>query len=286
MATIRSKVRITWVSLVKSTERISTIELSSTKSYRRFEPITNAVTILPRLRSLRDPVTTPASTRSTTASVNISVWIPRSCLSPRAIAVAAGIAPIPSWRVAPSGTSSATNSPMRRSTGADRTHRVLVRRLVHLDGEVDVVDMDEALAERARHRPVELDDDDPGGTDRRVHRLDAGAERAEPVAVGRRRIDERHVDGQGARVEQARDVREEDRDVVGSPLVDGGARVGPDEQRPVPEVGRHVRGEVRPWTLDVEVDHADVPQVVGAGHERIEQDRRHRGRAVQVDLLP
>ena len=35
----------------------------------------------PRLRSLRAPVTTPASTRSTTASVNISVWIPRSRLS-------------------------------------------------------------------------------------------------------------------------------------------------------------------------------------------------------------
>ena len=99
--TIRLNDRMTWVSLVKSTGRISTIGLSWTKAYSRGEPIRNDVTILPRLRSLAAPVTTPASTRSTTASVNISVWIPRSRLSIRAIAVAAGIAPIPSWSVAP-----------------------------------------------------------------------------------------------------------------------------------------------------------------------------------------
>ena len=45
--------RMTWVSLVKSTARISTIGLSSTKSYRRCVPTTNAATILPRLRALR-----------------------------------------------------------------------------------------------------------------------------------------------------------------------------------------------------------------------------------------
>ena len=116
MATIRLNERMTCVSLVKSTGRISTIGLSSTKSYSRLVPIRKAVTSLPRLRSLRAPVMTPASTRSTTESVNISVWTPRSRLSRRASAVAAGIAPIPSWSVAPSGTSSATYSPIRRST--------------------------------------------------------------------------------------------------------------------------------------------------------------------------
>ena len=99
--------RMTWVSFVKSTARISTIGLLSTKSYRRCVPTMNAATILPRLRAFASPVTTPCSTRSTTASVNISVWIPRSFLSPRKVAVAAGIAPIPSWSVAPSGIRSA-----------------------------------------------------------------------------------------------------------------------------------------------------------------------------------
>ena len=44
--------------------------------------------------------------------------------------------------------------------------------------------------------------------------------------------------------------------------------------------------EVRTRTLDVEVDHADVLQLGGARDERVEQDRRRRGRAMEVDLLP
>ena len=78
MAVIRLNVRMTEVSLVKSTGRISTIGLSATKSYSRRVPIRNVVTSFSRLRSLRRPVMTPASTRSTTLSVNISVWTPRS----------------------------------------------------------------------------------------------------------------------------------------------------------------------------------------------------------------
>ena len=99
---------MTWVSFVKSTARISTIGLSSTKSYRRRVPIMKAATILPRLRAFASPVTTPFSTRSTTASVNISVWMPEVALGGQERRrVAAGIAPIPSCRVAPSGTRSA-----------------------------------------------------------------------------------------------------------------------------------------------------------------------------------
>jgi len=54
--------------------------------------------------------------RSTTASVNSSVWIPRSRFPRRASPAAAGMAPMPSWSVAPSGTRSATCAPIRRST--------------------------------------------------------------------------------------------------------------------------------------------------------------------------
>ena len=261
METMRLNDRMTWVSLVKSTGRISTIGLSWTKSYSRGEPIRNAVTILPRLRSLAAPVTTPASTRSTTASVNISVWIPRSRLSVRASAVAAGMAPIPSWSVAPSGTSSATCSPIRSLDVADDRVGVRVRRDVDLDAEVDVVDVDEAVAERPRHRPVELDDDRRGGADGRVHRLDARPERAEAVGVGRRRVDEHDVERQRAALEQARDVGQEDRHVVGASLVDRGAGIRPDEQRAVPEVAGHLGRQVRPRSLGVQVDDADVVQL-------------------------
>ena len=95
-------------------------------------------TILPRLRSLASPVTTPASTRSTTRSVIISVWIPRSFLSRRNSATAVGMAPIPIWSVAPSGTSSATNSPIRRSTSSISPAGSQVGRHLDLDPVVDL----------------------------------------------------------------------------------------------------------------------------------------------------
>ena len=59
----------------------------------------------------------------------------------------------------------------------------------------------------------------PGAPDRRVHRLDGGAQRAEAVGVGRGRVDEDRVEREHGRVEQPRDVRQEGRDVVGPALV-------------------------------------------------------------------
>ena len=195
------------------------------------------------------------------------------------------MAPIPSWSVARSGTSSATCAPIRSLDVADHRAGVGVRWDVDLDAEVDVVDVDEALAERPRHRPVELDDDRLRRADGRVHRLDARPERAEPVGVGRRRVDEHDIERQGAALEQARDVGQEDRDVVGAALVDRRAGVRPDEQGAMPEVAGHLGRQVRPRALRVEVDDADVAQLLGAIDQRLEQDRRRRGRAVQVDAL-
>ena len=78
------------------------------------------------------------------------------------------------------------------------------------------------------------------------------------MGVGRRRVDEDGVERQRPRLEQARHVGQEDRHVVGATLVHGGARVRPDEQRPVAEVAGHLGGEMRARALDVEVDDADV----------------------------
>ena len=248
-------------------------------------PIRNVVTILPRFRSLAAPVTTPASTRSTTASVNISVWIPRSFLSVRAIAVADGIAPIPSWSVARSGTSSATCSPIRRSTSpivgpawtyggtSTSTARSMSSTWTKLSPRVRGIE------------PVELDDHRLRGPDRGVHRLDARAERAEAVSVGRRGVDQHDIERECPALEQPRDVREEDRHVVGPTLVDRLPRVRADEQRPVPEVALHLRREVRTGTLGVEVDHGHVVEVGGAGNQRVEEHRRRRGRAMDVDAI-
>ena len=87
---------------------------------------------------------------------------------------------------------------------ADRAGCVLVRRDVALDGEVDVVDMDEAVAEGARHRPVELHDHRLRRPDRGVHRLDARPERAEAMGIRRRGIHEHGIERQSARLSNRR----------------------------------------------------------------------------------
>ena len=160
-----------------------------------------------------------------------------------------------------------------------------VRRHVDLDREVDVADVDEALAERPGHRRVELDDDGLRGPDRGVHRLDARPERAEAVASGGVALTNTTSSGSAPRLEQPRDVRQEDRHVVGPALVDGGPRVRPDEQRPMPEVALHLRREVRARALGVEVDDRDVVELLGARDEGVEEHGRRRGRAVEVDPI-
>jgi hypothetical protein len=89
---------------------------------------------------------------------------------------------------------------------ADGADRVLVWREVDLDPEVDVIDVNEALSERPRHCPVELDDDCLGGPDRGVHRLDRDTERAEAMGIRRRRVDKDRVERQRARREELRHV--------------------------------------------------------------------------------
>ena len=184
MATIRLNERMTCVSLVKSTERISTIGLSWTKSYRRCVPIMNAVTILPAVALL-------AGTGDDARLDEVDDRVREH------LGVDAEVALVAEGQR--HGRRDGADPELeRRAVGhelrdvladppldvADLAGRVLVRRDVHLDREVDVVHVDEALAEGPRHRPVELDDDRLRGPDRGVHRLDRRAERAEPVASG------------------------------------------------------------------------------------------------------
>ena len=192
---------------------------------------------------------------------------------------------MPSWRVAPSSDQLGDVPADPPLDVADRRAGVDVRRDVDLDGQVDVVDVDEAVAERPRHRPVELHDDGLRGADRGVHRLDARAQRAEAMGVGRRRVHEHDVERERAALEQPRDVREEDRDVVRAALAHGPSRVRPDEQRPMPEVALHLRGQVRTRTLRVQVDDRHVAELVGTGHEGVQQHRRRGCRAVHVHAI-
>ena len=116
IAVVRSFLRMASVSLVRSQGWNSTSGLSLTNSNSRGEPATKLVTIRPGWIVLSRLVITPPSTSGTTLSENISVWMPRSCLFPSRLSTASGIAPIPSWRQAPSSTRFATCSPMAEVT--------------------------------------------------------------------------------------------------------------------------------------------------------------------------
>jgi hypothetical protein len=109
---------------------------------------------------------------------------------------------MPNWMVAPLGTSSATCAPIRRSTSPT----------------------------------CGIDDDGLRRADGGMHRLDARPERAEAMVVGRGGVDEHRVEREQPGLEEPRHVGQEHRDEVGPALVDGGSGVGPDEQRPMPEV--------------------------------------------------
>ncbi len=51
------------------------------------------------------------------------------------------------------------------------------------------------------------------------------------------------------------------------------------------EVARHLGRQVWPRSLGVQVDDADVVQLWSAIDQRLQQDRRRRGRTVQIDAL-
>ena len=292
IAVIDRNERITWVSLVKSTARISTIGLSSTKSYSLRVPIMNAATSLPRLRAFW-----LAGDDAGLDEVDDGV---REHLGVDAEVVLA------------------VEELGRR--GRDRADAQLERRAVRhevgderADPPLDVAD---ARGGRARTigsstsiaRSIWLTWMNDSPSVRGIAALnwtmtvfaapiaacmastDVPSEQ-NPWASGGVALTKHRVERQRAGPEQRRHVRQEHRHEVRATLVDGPARVRPDEQRPVAEVRRHLGREVRPGALRVEVDHRDVLELRRPGDERVEQDlgrgRRRTGRrSGRADRIP
>ena len=191
---------------------------------------------MPRCSVLASPLITPASNSSTTPSENISVCTPRSRRSLSSERIASGTSPIPICSVEPFSTSSAARRPIARDTapssagrGSSTTGRststawlkreTWMKQSPSVRGMRDVDERDH-VARRLR---------------RGLRAVHSHAERAEAVLVGRRDVDERHVDRLAARRDQARDVGEVDGHEVGAALVDGLPDVRAGEERAVPE---------------------------------------------------
>ncbi len=84
-------------------------------------------------------------------SVIISVWMPRSFLSLRNPSNACGMRPMPNSIVEPSSTNAARFSAICRVISSTSGGRHFEDRRVDRHEEVDVVDVDERIAQRAGH---------------------------------------------------------------------------------------------------------------------------------------
>ena len=118
IATMSSLREIWNGSFVKLDGRISMPGLSCTHAYISREPMMKDVTAFPGRSFLRRPVTTPDWMRRIAPSDIISVWMPRSLRSARALMTASGMRPMPIWRHAPSGMRLAAWRPICRQTSS------------------------------------------------------------------------------------------------------------------------------------------------------------------------
>lgn len=98
-------------------------------------------------------------------------------------------------------------------------------------------------------------------------------ERAEPMGVGRRDLDERDVDGQRS-THEGGNLAEEYRNEIRGPVLDGGPRVRAHEERPVPDVPLERGRDVRCIAEREHVPRLDVAQVRGSSRERFHESSR------------
>ena len=91
---------------------------------------------------------------------------------------------MPTWIVEPFSIRRVTWRAMARDDLVRFGHRHFEDRLFVLDNDVDVLDVDKAVAQGARHLRVDLGDDQVGGLGRRADGLHRHAQRAKAKRSG------------------------------------------------------------------------------------------------------
>ena len=112
-----------------------------------------------------------------------------------------------------------------------RRHPVLVKRRIHFHNVVEVLDVNERVAEDVGHLRVDLGDDSLGGAGTGLRQAGLNAEGAKPVRIGRREVDEGDVDGEHPLFEQQRVFRQQYGRVVRSSIPHRLADIVADEHR-------------------------------------------------------
>ena len=168
---------------------------------------------------------------------------------------------------------------------ARRRRPQLIEGHINLDRQVDLRDMDEAVAERARQRPVELRDDHAGGVDRVVVHVHPVPSEQYPWASGGVTLTSAASSFTNPRRKRRGTSERNTGTDLRPALVHRLARVRTHEERAVPEVAGHLRAQVRPGAFRVQVDDSNVLQLGRAGDEGVEKDRRGRSGPLQVHLV-
>ncbi len=146
--------------------------------------------------------------------------------------------------------------------------------VVHLDDAVQPADVDEAVAQGARHLPVDLGDDDARFLGRGFGGAHLDAEAAEAVLVWRRQRHQRGVQRQGAaRPEEIGNLRQKHRREIGPTVVDRLAHVVADEQRVVAKGCLQLRSNVGRVGEGQDMHDLDVAQLVRAAGQALSSAR-------------
>ena len=210
--------------------------------------------------------------------------MPRSFLSFRNNNTASGMAPIPSCSVAPSGMRPATFSPIRRSispicgglssrTGSSFSTTWVMASSAIFEPPVRGIDRFICAMTMRALSACGL------GIVRRH------AVAAEPVRVGRRHLDQRHVDRQRAAPEQARHLGEEARREVRASLLDRLAGRAAEEEAVVAEALLHAGLGVFGRSHCHHVDDLDTGEFASPRHQGFDEGLRLAGRMADHDAV-
>ncbi len=162
-------------------------------------------------------------------------------------------------------------------------HAQLGQRVVHRDGVVDARDVNEGIAQCARHLLVHFGDDHFGHLRRRLDQPGLNAQAAEPVLIRGTDVNQGGVEWELAVAEQQRHLREEARRKVTAAFVDRRAHVVANEQRVDAQVLLQAGRGVRRVPDGEHLGDLHIGQLVGPRHQCTQQLLRHRTVAGQED---
>ncbi len=143
-----------------------------------------------------------------------------------------------------------------------------------LNNRGDVAYMDDIISVRAGHPLVDFSDNQLCASRRGEHAFNRGSQAHEAVLVGRRKLQQRHIDGQRAALDQVFNFAEEDGDVIDASGSHRLAHIGAHKQGAMAEMAFVLGVGIARKPQRAEVNNLYIAQLRGAVNQGIDQHRR------------